>query len=123
MLASGESRKVPVELIVNGQAVDRHEIVADGEIVPVQFEATINRSSWVALRIFPSCHTNPVFVIVGGKPIRASRRSAKWCFDAVEVCWNKKVDGIREKERDAAREAYNVAQQTYQNIFEESDVD
>ncbi len=119
----GESRKVPVELIVNGQAVDRHEIVADGVIVPVQFEATINRSSWVALRIFPSSHTNPVFVIVGGKPIRASRSSAKWCLDAVEVCWNKKVDGIREEERDAAREAYNVAQQTYQNIFEESDLD
>ena len=119
----GESRKVPVELIVNGQTVGSQEIAADGKIVPVQFEATIDRSSWVALRIFPSSHTNPVFVIVGGKPIRASRRSARWCLDAVEVCWDKKVNGIREEERDAAREAYNVAQQTYQNILEESDVD
>ena len=118
-----ESQKVPVELIVNGQAVETQEVVADGEIVPVQFETSIDRSSWVALRIFPSSHTNPVFVIVDGKPIRASRRSAQWCLDAVEVCWNKKVERIREEERDAARKAYNVASQTYQKILEESDVD
>ena len=116
-------RKVPVELIINGQAVERREIVADGEIVPIQFEAPIDRSSWVALRIFPSSHTNPVFVIVDGEPIRASRRSAQWCLDAVEVCWNQKVNRIREEERDAARKAYNVASQTYQKILEESNVD
>ena len=118
-----EERKVPVELIVNGQAVETQEIVANGEIVPVQFETAIDRSSWVALRIFPSSHTNPVFVIVDGKPIRASRRSAQWCLDAVEVCWNAKVNRIREEERDAAREAYNVASQTYQKILEDCDVD
>ena len=118
-----ESQKVPVELIVNGQAVETQEIVANGEIVPVQFEASIDRSSWVALRIFPSSHTNPVFVIVDGKPIRASRRSAQWCLDAVEVCWNQKVNRIRVEERDAARKAYDVASQTYQKILEESDVD
>ncbi len=118
-----ESQKVPVELIVNGQAVETQEIVADGEIVPVQFEAPIDRSSWVALRIFPSSHTNPVFVIVDGKPIRASRRSAQWCLDAVEVCWNQKMNRIREEERDAARKAYDVASQTYQKILEESDMD
>ena len=118
-----EERKVPIELIVNGQAVETQEITANGEIIPVQFETPIDRSSWVALRIFPSSHTNPVFVIVDGKPIRASRRSAQWCLEAVEVCWNEKVGRIREEERDAAREAYNVASQTYQKILEESDVD
>ena len=118
-----ESQKVPVELIVNSQVVGTQEVVANGEIVPVQFDASIDRSSWVALRIFPSSHTNPVFVIVDGKPIRASRRSAQWCLDAVEVCWNEKVDRIREEERDAARKAYNIASQTYQKILEESDVD
>ncbi|MDE0316769.1 MAG: CehA/McbA family metallohydrolase [Candidatus Poribacteria bacterium] len=119
----GETRNVPVELIVNGQAVERKEIMADGKIVLLQFETSIDRSSWVALRIFPSSHTNPVFVIVDGKPIRASRRSAQWCLDAVEVCWNQKVNLIREEERDAARKAYDVASQAYQNILKESDVD
>lgn len=118
----GDTRMVPVELIVNGQTVEKRELVADGKIVPIQFETHIDRSSWIALRIFPSSHTNPVFVIVDGKPIRASRRSAQWCLDAVEVCWNKKVNGIREEERDAARKAYDLAKQTYQKILEESDV-
>ncbi len=118
-----ESQKVPVELIVNGQTVETQEIVADGKVVPVQFEASIDKSSWVALRIFPSSHTNPVFVIVDGKPIRASRRSAQWCLDAVEVCWSQKVNRIREDERDAAREAYDIASQTYQKILGESDID
>ena len=49
-------------------------------------------SSWVALRIFPACHTNPVFVEVDGKPIRASKKSAQWCVDAVETCW--KATGV-----------------------------
>ena len=42
----------------------------------------IERSSWVALRHFPQMHTNPVEVLVGGRPIRASRRSALWCSGA-----------------------------------------
>ncbi len=118
-----DSRKVPVELIVNGKAVDRREIMADGEIVSVQFETAIERSSWVALRIFPSSHTNPVFVNVENEPIRASRKSAEWCLEAVEVCWNKKVQRIRESDQVAARKAYDVAKETYQKILEESDVD
>ena len=51
--------------------------------------------------------------------IRASRRSAQWCLDAVEVCWNKKVDRIREEERDTLRKTYDVASQIYQKILEE----
>ena len=35
------------------------------------FDVKLERSSWVAVRILPSSHTNPVFVLVGGKPIRA----------------------------------------------------
>ncbi len=119
----GESQKVPVELIVNGQVVARQEITADGRIVPVQFEVPIERSSWVALRIFPSSHTNPVFVMVDSKPIRASRKSAAWCLEAVEVCWNKKVNNIRESERAAARQAYDVAREVYRKIHEESGVE
>jgi hypothetical protein len=31
-------------------------------------------------------HTNPIFVVVGGQPIRASRKSAEWCLKAVDQC-------------------------------------
>src|SRR5207247_1605551 len=76
----GATREVPVELIVNGRPVATQRVLADGRMRDVVFDnVRIDRSSWVALRILPSSHTNPVFVLVGGKPIRAGRRSLEWC--------------------------------------------
>jgi len=116
----GDTRKVPVELIVNGQAVQRKEISADGSVTLLSFDHKLATSSWVAVRIFPSAHTNPVFVEVDGKPIRASRRSAQWCLDAVDVCWNSKKGKIRKHELEAAEAAYEVARQAYRKILDES---
>lgn len=119
----GDSRKVPVELIVNGQPVATREIVADGRVVPVRFETEIARSSWIAVRILPSVHTNPVFVEVGGQPLRASRRSAQWCLDAVDVCWKSKQNAIRDSEKEAAARAYEHARSVYRQVMAESKVD
>jgi hypothetical protein len=77
-------------------------------------------SSWVAVRIFPSSHTNPIFVEVDGKPIRASKRSAQWCREAVDVCWEQKVKQTRETEKAAAEAAYDVARQAYAKVLEEA---
>ena len=114
------SRMVPVELIVNGHAVETKQIVADGKMSELTFDYTPERSSWIALRIFPSSHTNPVFVEVDGKPIRASKRSAQWCLDAVETCWNQKVKQTRENEKAAARAAYDVARDAYAKVLAEA---
>ena len=57
-----------MEIIVNGLPAARKEIVADGKTQKLSFEVPIKHSSWVAVRILPSVHTNPVFVQVGGKP-------------------------------------------------------
>src|SRR5262249_39333823 len=100
------------------KAVAKKEIVADGKTLPLEFEADIPQSSWVAVRIFPSVHTNPVFVHVGNKPIRADKKSAEWCRDAVEVCWNAKKNQIREPERAAARAAYDSAKAFYEKAME-----
>jgi len=116
----GDTRKVPVELIVNGEAVERQEIEADGQVQELTFNYKPKFSSWVALRIFPSCHTNPIFVEVDGKPIRASKRSAQWCLDAVEVCWNAKKNQIRDGEQVAAKAAYDQASEAYREILAES---
>ena len=70
----GDSKTVPVELIVNGHTVERRELVADGKVNELTFEYTPKISSWIALRIFPSCHTNPIFVEVDGKPLAPARR-------------------------------------------------
>lgn len=113
----GDTRKVPVELIVNGKAVARREIAADGSIHDLQFNYTPEISSWIAVRVFPSSHTNPVFVELDGKPIRASQKSARWCLKAVDVCWQAKQGRIRESERQAARKAYDYARGQYQKIL------
>jgi hypothetical protein len=116
----GATRRVPVELVVNGQAVARKEIEADGELRPVTFDTRIEQSSWVALRILPSSHTNPIWVLVGGKPVRASRASAEWCLRAVDQCWKQKSPRIRPEERAEAEKAYEFARQAYRRRLEES---
>jgi hypothetical protein len=114
------SKKVPVELVVNGQAVERREIEADGKLNELTFDYVPKQSSWIAIRIFPSSHTNPVFVEVDGKPIRASKRSAQWCLDAVDVCWDQKVKQTRAEEKEAAAAAYDVARKAYAAVLAEA---
>lgn len=109
----GDSRGVPVEVIVNGVPVVTRTLEADGHVEEMAFRVDIERSSWVAIRIFPSVHTNPVWVEVAGKPVRASRSSAAWCREAVDVCWEAKRGNIREGEREAAGAAYDEARAYY----------
>jgi hypothetical protein len=74
--------------------------------------------------VFASSHTNPVFVELDGAPIRASKRSAQWCLDAVDVCWKAKSRATREgAEREAAEKAYEVARQAYRKILAECAAD
>ncbi len=119
----GESREVPVELIVNGQIVATRRIVADGKLVDVAFETKIERSSWVALRILPSSHTNPIWVMVGDQPVRASKRSADWCAKALELCWTQKERTYADAEKPQAKQDYEHARQVYRKLLAESPVD
>ena len=118
----GTGRSVPVELVVNGQVVDRVEVEASGAWTDVSFDVPLERSSWVALRVLHSSHTNPIFVLVDDAPIRASRRSAEWCRLAVDRCWAMKAPLIREEERDAAEAAYDHARRVYDEIIRTSPV-
>ena len=117
------TRDVEVEAIVNGRVAARQRIPADGTIRAVRFELQILHSSWVALRILGSAHTNPIFVAVGARPIRASRKSAEWCLAAVDQCWSQKGPRIRTREREAARIAYDRARERYRAILGESVAD
>ena len=116
------TRQVPVELVVNGKPVATQTIEADGQVRELEFDVPIERSSWVAARILYSSHTNPMFVVVDDKPIRASRQSAEWCLAAVNQCWSQKAARIRATEMDDAREAYDHARETYRRLIAESEV-
>ena len=116
----GDTREIPVEIVVNGKAVARQSLLADGQVRDLQFQIPVKESSWVAVRVIPAAHTNPIFVTVGGKPIRASRRSAEWCLDAVEQCWSQKSPQISAAELPAARKAYDHAREVYRQRISES---
>ncbi len=119
----GDNRKVPVEVILNGEVVARQVIDADGSVQKLKFSIPIRQSSWLALRIVPSSHTNPIFIIVGDKPIRASRRSAEWCLTAVDQCWSQKVPRISKRDLPEAEKAYEHARQVYRALIDESEVE
>lgn len=112
-----DTQKVPVELVVNGEAVARTEILADGTVRPIEFNHAITESSWVALRIPYAAHTNPIFVTIDDQPIRASKESTQWCRDAVEQCWIMKKERIRDTEMDDAVAAYDHARKAYDAIL------
>lgn len=115
----GSTRKVRVELIVNGAPVDTCEIVADGGFRNIAFSYRVTHSSWIALRVYPSSHSNPVFIIVNSIPIH-ERRSAEWCKRAVDQCWKMKQPNIRLEERPAAKAAYDEARNIYDKILQDA---
>ena len=116
----GQSREVEVELIQNGRPVGSKTIIADGQFNALTFDVPVEHSSWFALRILPSSHTNPIFVLVNGKPIRASKRSAQWCIDSVDKCWEAKHGAIRDFERPDAEAAYDFAREAYRRVLAEA---
>lgn len=119
----GTRREVPVEVIVNGQPVARRTIPADGSLQNLEFDIPIERSSWVTLRVLPSAHTNPIWVVVDGKPVRASRRSVEWCLQGVDRCWSQKERFFTEPELTQARADYEHARQTYRRILGETEAE
>ena len=62
-------------------------------------------------------------LITLNQPIRASKKSAQWCLDAVDVCWQKKEPNIRDWEKPAAKEAYDFARAAYREVLAEATED
>ena len=109
-----------VEIVVNGKSVAIKEVLADGQAHDWDLEIEIHQSSWVALRHFPQLHTNPVTVLVGGKPIRASRSSALWCIETIEQLWRARGNKIADAERAEARRTFDEAIEKFRRIAQEA---
>jgi hypothetical protein len=109
-----------VEVVVNGRAVASAEVPADDRVHELAFEVELDRSSWVALRHFPQFHTNPVDVAVGGRPIRASRKSALWVIGTIEQLWSVRERNIAPAEREEARRTFQAAIESYRRIAAEA---
>jgi hypothetical protein len=115
----GTTREIEVELIANGNIVGRKRITSDGDWKELYFEYNITESSWLALRVYPSAHTNPIFVIVDGKPIH-DKQSARWSRSVVDQCWEMKEGNISPSEHSAALKVFKRARSVYDKIIQES---
>lgn len=113
------TRSVNVEVIVNGKVAATRRIVADGSEQRIQADVALTSSSWVAIRILPALHSQPVFVLLGGRPIRASRASADWCLQCLAELERTQIPRIARGERDAAKAAYAHARQSFEQIRSE----
>jgi hypothetical protein len=109
-----------VEIVVNGEAVASREVPADGKIHDLEFTVPIDRSGWVALRHFPQLHTNPVNVLVAEQPIRASRASALWCIETIDLLWRNRQRNIAPAEREEAKATFDRAIERYRQIAREA---
>ncbi len=105
---------------MNGRVAASQEIPADGREHAVEFPVSIDRSSWIAIRQFPQLHTNPVTVLIAGKPIRASRDSARWALACIDQLWRVRNARISPAERADAEKAYEEARAVYRRIAAES---
>lgn len=115
---SNQQQPLEVELIVNGLPVSTQTIVADGVEKELLFETDISESSWVALRVFPNAHTNPIFVTVDEKAFQPIQDSVRWCLMGVDQCWQEKQPTYAAEEQADAKEAYDFARQTYQAMLD-----
>jgi hypothetical protein len=118
--AEGSPGSLKVEAVLNGYPHAFQEVPQDGAVRELVFKVPVSRSSWLAIRVFPRAHTNPIFVSVGGRPIRASRRSAEWCLRGVDQCWHEKATFYHPDEIDAAQAAYEHARLFYRRVRDES---
>ncbi len=116
---SGGDREV--EIIVNGRPLMKKTVPADGQLHKIEATIPMNQSSWVAVRQFPQLHSNPVNVIIAGKPIRAARDSARWCVEMTELLWKNRQGNIAADERGEAKLAFDRAIEVLKRIEAESE--
>lgn len=109
------SSQYRVELIVNGYPVKSQSVAADGEMRELSFPIVLEESGWVAVRVFPHAHTNPLYVTVNDQPFGGLQDSLRWCLAGVEQCWRSKQPTYAVAEQGDARDAYEHARQVFRN--------
>ena len=108
------------ELVVNGYPVQTREFRADGALRELTFETVIPRSCWVAVRVFPHAHTNPIYVVVDKQPVRGSVDSVRWCLAGVNQCWKSKQRAYAAAEQADAKAAYEHARSVYTELLKQA---
>jgi hypothetical protein len=108
-----------VEVLVNGEVVSRVPVGGGFQVAEVR--VPILKSSWIAAR-GPHVMTSPIYVLVGGQPIRASANDVCYLWRSVEYLEGLVTSGrLRLTDsRDEALRAYREAGAELQRRFTES---
>lgn len=112
-----EANHVDVELIVNGFPVETKAVKTDGKTVQLSFNRKFDESCWVALRVFPFAHTNPIYVIVDDQPLAPQPDSVRWCLAGLNQCWESKRNTYSQAEKADAEAAYDHARKHYKEML------
>ncbi len=115
----GNTRQVLVELLINGVAVESRPFEADGAQRALHFDYVPKASCWAAIRIGHGAHTNPIWIMIGGAPVRVAR-SINWCRKAVDQCWDQKKQRVRAAELAAEAARYDAARAVYDARLQEA---
>jgi hypothetical protein len=118
-LESVEPVPVDVEVLVNGLVAARPRV--DGGAQLVQVKLPVQKSSWIAARS-PRILTNPVYVLVGGQPVRASAEDTcylvRWVDHVWDLAQSRRIN-LRESEAEALA-AYAEARTELMKRFTEA---
>ena len=110
-----------MELVVNGYPVAKQEVKPDGSKTTVKFKHRISESCWVAMRVFPNAHTNPIYITVKNQPILGPTDSIRWWLAGVEQCWKSKQSVYAVDEQADAEAAYEHARKIYSDLILEAE--
>ena len=112
--------EIEVELIANGRPIAVQKVRANGELRTLTFaDPKLIHSVWLAVRTFPSAHTNPLWVTVDDQPVRV-KESIAWCLASLEQCWKEKQRTYAVEEMKQARADYEHARLTYRRLLDEA---
>ena len=116
----GDTREVPVEIVVNGKAAGRQTIVADGKLRELKFEVPVTESSWIAARVLARGPHEPG-VRHGGRqadPRIAGQRGM--VLQRREPVLDAEVAADPPDELAEAKQAYDHAREVYRRLIGES---
>ena len=118
-LENAGSSPADIEVLVNGEVVRRVPVAAGFQVAQVR--VPIPTSSWVVARS-PRVLTSPVYVLVGGRPIRASANDVCYLWRSIEDLEGLVTSGRLRltNGRDEALRAYGEAVTELQRRFAES---
>ncbi len=117
-----------LEIILNGKVVKTVALTGDRASAEFTEQITVDRSGWIVLRawndqatpdvfdLYPYASTNPVFVTIGGEPIRSSEDATffiKW-IDKVRAAAAANRDYNTKAERDAVLKHLDDARKVFE---------